>query len=217
MDFTTDYIKIAFHGVEMALLPQKAMYLPEYKYLIVSDLHLGKASHFVKHGIQVPDNHDDHDLARLQALLEKHLIETVIFLGDLFHSEYNASWEKFKSFRAIHKDKEFILVLGNHDILDPAAYAFLNVVDSLLIEHCFFTHEPLTSPPLGYANVYGHIHPGIRLIGKGRQSISLPCFMVRAQEMIVPAFGSFTGIYRLKPSSGDRVFIMDNRFISQIQ
>lgn len=37
-----------------------------------------------------------------------------------------------------------------------------------------FSHEPSNK---GLFNVHGHLHPAIRLKGKGRQKLELPCFL----------------------------------------
>ncbi len=39
----------------------------------------------------------------------------------------------------------------------------------------------------------GHQHPGIKLIGKGKQSFVLPCFYFRSNHVVLPAFSTFSG------------------------
>ena len=52
----------------------------------------------------------------------------------------------------------------------------------------------------------GHLHPGIDLIGPGRQRLYLPCFHLSARGLILPAFGDFTGMAPVTPGRGDRIF-----------
>jgi uncharacterized protein len=39
----------------------------------------------------------------------------------------------------------------------------------------------------------GHIHPTICLRGPGRDSMRFPCFVLQGRQVILPAFGEFTG------------------------
>ncbi|MEP6604523.1 MAG: metallophosphoesterase [Nitrosospira sp.] len=39
----------------------------------------------------------------------------------------------------------------------------------------------------------GHLHPAVRLTGKGHDSSRLPCFVLQAGQLVLPAFGSLTG------------------------
>src|SRR5690606_31717248 len=90
----------------------------------------------------------------------------VIFLGDLFHSHYNYSWDEFGALTSHFSDISFELVTGNHDILSEGQYTRKNIrVYEKLKEGPFvLTHEPLPDDA-GY-NLAGHIHPGVRLKGK---------------------------------------------------
>ena len=48
------YLPLEIQGDELFLLVQKAIYWPKEKLLILSDWHLGKASHFRKEGVYAP-------------------------------------------------------------------------------------------------------------------------------------------------------------------
>jgi metallophosphoesterase superfamily enzyme len=39
----------------------------------------------------------------------------------------------------------------------------------------------------------GHLHPAVRLTGKGHDSARLPCFVWQMGQLVLPAFGSLTG------------------------
>ena len=60
----------------------------------------------------------------------------------------------------------------------------------------------------------GHLHPAVRLHGRGGDSARLPCFSVGPGQTVLPAFGEFTGsasVSRAAPQrlfaiAGDRVF-----------
>ena len=78
------------------------------------------------------------------------------------------------------------------------------MVEELQIENFLLTHHPTERE--GYFNFSGHIHPGIKMYGTGRQSIKLACFLQKEQQLILPAFGNFTGKYILHPSEKDTVY-----------
>ena len=80
--------------------------------------------------------------------------------------------------------------------------------EPLTIKSFILSHEPLDRVPEGYYNLAGHIHPGAHLRGKGRQVIKLPCFYFGADQALMPAFGEFTGLAKIKPRKGDQVFVV---------
>lgn len=174
--------------------------------LIIADAHIGKVSHFRKHGIPVPRMAERNNLWRLSGLVMKTKPEILVFLGDLTHSKHNKAWDQFIDFRSIYTDMETVLVKGNHDILPPEALskADISVVDQIQIGPFLLTHDRADTDLF---NLYGHIHPAIRLRGKGRQSLKVPCFFFGPDYGILPSFGDFTGSYILKPEEGDTVFI----------
>lgn len=193
-------------GEEFVLLPQKAIWWEAQKTVILSDLHLGKGMHFRKAGIALPLISQQSDFVQLDALLQTPQLKQVIFLGDLFHSSYNSDWELLGEVLKGYQHLEFILVQGNHDILHQQHYTRFDfkVVDVLHLSSFVFSHEPLENPPA--YNIYGHIHPGVRLQGKGRQSLRLPCFFFSQNYAVLPSFGKLTGLYPLQPKKGDAIF-----------
>jgi metallophosphoesterase superfamily enzyme len=62
--------------------------------------------------------------------------------------------------------------------------------------------------PQGKYNLSGHIHPGVHLEGIARQSMTLPCFYFGKSVGLLPAFGLFTGLARIRPKAGDKVFVI---------
>ena len=57
--------------------------------------------------------------------------------------------------------------------------------------------------------VAGHLHPALSLVGKGRQSLKLPCWWYSAERrtLVVPTFGTFTGSVSVKPKEGDACWV----------
>jgi len=208
-------IKVA--GEKLYLLPDKALYLPDHNILVISDIHLGKITHFRKNGIGIPQSALQDNFDRLELLIDSITPDRVIFLGDLFHSSYNSEWTLLKDFISTRNEISFELILGNHDILNPTIYAQSNLatVKSISIGNILFTHEPLEIIPPKLYNIYGHIHPAVKLIGTGRQSLRLACYFFSDHYAVMPAFGTFTGMYTLKPKSSDRIFVIaDDKVLS---
>jgi DNA ligase-associated metallophosphoesterase len=205
-----------FRGLKLDLLPEKAVWISELKVLLISDLHFGKASHFRKSGIPISEKVHDQDYQILTSLVSKYSPNQVYFLGDLFHSSWNEEWEKLLSFLGLFPTSSFHLVVGNHDILPSEKY-----LDSRLIVHThpvtlgvlLLSHEP-TSPPSGFLNVCGHIHPGILLKGRAKQRIRIPCFHYSENVLVLPSFGNFTGLALIEVQKNDGIWgIAEDRLI----
>ncbi len=198
---------------KVILMPQKAIWFKARNLLLVADLHFGKINHFRKSGIPVPAKANDRNTELLINLLNQTKPERIIFLGDLFHSHYNEEWEVVGQIRKHFSACSFELVLGNHDILSELQYDRHSMIvypNELRIGDFVFTHEPLSHVPEGLYNLSGHLHPGVQLIGTGKQSITLPCFYFGKSQGILPAFGSFTGLARVNPKKEERVFVIAN-------
>lgn len=210
---------IQFSDFELHLLKEKAVWSPDFKSLFVSDLHFGKAAHFRKSGIPIPEPIHDEDLLKIEQLITKYQPAHFYFLGDLFHSDWNDQWESLNSFLRNFKETIFHLVKGNHDILDLASYSSSNFQihpQPIQLGKFFLSHDPQTIIPTGLINLCGHLHPGIRMVGKGRQSIRLPCFYLHGNQLILPAFGNFTGLAMILPKPGDRVFAVTKEKVISI-
>lgn len=207
--------RIFLQGQELFLLPEKAVYWPDENLLLISDVHLGKISHFRNAGIAVPAIARLENFTRLQQLFDRYRPERVIFLGDLFHSRKNLEWAEFSSLIARYSNMRFELVLGNHDILHTQDYISANLSlhqHALIIGPFVLSHQPLSEYD-GY-NIYGHLHPGIKLKGSARQSMKLPCFYFGKEFAVMPAFGNFTGLHIMNMEKGQHIYaIAESRLI----
>lgn len=203
-------------GETLCLLKEKAVWWPEKKAIIISDVHLGKVSHFRKNGIQAPIGLIDKELKKIQRLLSTYQPEQFIIVGDLFHSDINKEWDAFAAIVETFKQTQLILVRGNHDKM--AAYLLkqsgIKATHTYLLEPFEFSHEPLE-----YSTRYvfsGHIHPGVSLKGNARQSLTMPCFYFGEDYALLPAFGNFTGIQIISPKKSDRVFGVTTNHVMQL-
>jgi uncharacterized protein len=212
-------MEIELQGSAITLLRQKAIFLRKRKILCIADLHFGKLSHFRKSGIPVPPRANEKNAEALIDLLNETKPERTIFLGDLFHSHYNNEWEVVGQVLKHFSACSFELVMGNHDIMSKLQYERHRMLvhpEHELVENLMLTHEPLDEIPDDVYNLAGHIHPGARLLGKGRQSIMLPCFYFGKRQGILPAFGSFTGLAGIPVKKNDRVYVVADEKIIRV-
>jgi DNA ligase-associated metallophosphoesterase len=210
------YLSIQLAGEEFYLLPQRAVFRPALRQLILSDLHLGKTSHFRKQGIPLPVNSYLKDFEKLNYLLITWQPLSVLFLGDLFHSAYNREWLRFKSLLMEFPQVQFVLVEGNHDILHTKDYDIPNLYKTSIIteDNFLFSHHPLNQEEK--INFCGHIHPGIQLRGTARQSLTFPCFCFSGTQFILPAFGELTGLNILHMKKGVQYFVIGNGSVLKV-
>jgi uncharacterized protein len=203
-------MKVDISGEVFELFSHKAMYWPKYNALLLADLHIGKINHFRKSGIPLPSKANDRNLEILVDLIQLVKPGRVLFLGDLFHSFYNPEWEVFGELMRHFSAVSFELVLGNHDIMSELQYERkgIRIHDKLLLDNFILTHHPMDEVQPGYYNFAGHIHPGVCLYGRGRQSLTLPCFYFGQQQALLPAFGVFTGLAKIRPLKNDKVFVI---------
>jgi DNA ligase-associated metallophosphoesterase len=206
---------VGIAGQQLELHPSGVIFWIEEGVLLVSDVHLGKVSHFRKYGAAVPQKAIEKNFEVLEQLLREFKPKTICFLGDLFHSSLNREWELFEKWIR-QTDAGFILVAGNHDIISPLKYEALGIrlLDELVWGPFLFTHYPEERE--GLFNLSGHIHPAVKLRGNGRQSLRLACFFKNKHQMILPAFGAFTGSHVLEKKKEDEVYAIADSTVIKI-
>lgn len=211
--------KITLNGLELFLLAQKVVFIPAYQMLLISDWHLGKLGHFRKEGLFVPPIPVQQDLDRLGALLQELPVKEVVFLGDLFHSEWNEEWDAFVQYIKRFPQVSFTLTKGNHDILPAGVMAKSGLIlkeQLILVEGVILSHEPLLGLAPHLYNIVGHIHPGVLLHGKGRQRFRLPCFHLKNRVLTMPAFGRWTGLSILPKDKDSQFYVILNEDVMAI-
>ena len=118
-----------------------------------------------------------------------------------------------------YNETDFILVTGNHDQLHHSFYETANfkLCDSLKSGPFLFIHDADAAKNQNgvLVPVGGHIHPAVKLKGKGRQTLRFPAYIISDKRILIPAFGEFTGGMDLTPTPGRQRFIVtDDRVIS---
>jgi DNA ligase-associated metallophosphoesterase len=206
-------VEIVLAGTVLRLLPQRCAYVPAARALLVADAHLGKAHSFRRLGVPVPEGPTEDTLARLEAAVAATGAEQVIFLGDLLHSRHaqaDTAAAPVTRWRARHAQLHLVLVRGNHDRHagdPPPAWGVQAADEPLTLGALQLQHHPVP-PATGRYAIAGHLHPAVRLGGRGRDHLRLPCFHFGAALGVLPAFGDFTGGQLVQRTPGDRVFVV---------
>lgn len=202
---STSDLELHHGGALLELCPERAAFRPDREELLVADVHLGKASAFRRAGRPIPHGTTATELERLDALVARKSARRLTFLGDLFHDSVDPSGPTARRFRAWlerRDDLEITLVRGNHD-----RHA-VDLIEELPLRA---VPEPADASPLAYRHhpspgaalhVAGHVHPGVRL-DDGSDRLRLPVFWRRAGSLVLPAFGSFTGLQLVEPEPDD--------------
>ncbi|MCU7554599.1 ligase-associated DNA damage response endonuclease PdeM [Alteromonas sp. ASW11-19] len=190
-------------------------YLPGHDTLVVSDLHLEKASFLHSFGNPLPQLDTLATLDRLQKLVADYQPARLICLGDSFHDKHSfarmteATRDTLASMQK--KVADWVWVQGNHDPVIPAALGGRSC-PTLTIEEVLFAHEPVAGAP---HQVIGHFHPKCKRTVQ-RHRYRGPCFLATPTLFIMPAFGQYTGgldidhevLLALAPPARRRAFLL---------
>ncbi|MFK0313800.1 ligase-associated DNA damage response endonuclease PdeM [Pseudomonas sp. NPDC090233] len=205
------HLTIEHCGQTLWLLPDRALYWPARRALVVADVHIGKAASYRALHQPVPRGTTDATLQRLDALLAACDCDQLIILGDFLHARTArapATMARLKAWRDRHDRLSIVLVRGNHDrhAGDPPTQLDIEVVDEPWILPPFaLQHEPDIHPE--FPVLSGHVHPTFILRGRARQRLRLPCFVMAPQVSLLPAFGEFTGGWNVEPRPGDCIYL----------
>lgn len=211
-------LRIAVAGDDVVLHPSGAALLASHRTLLVADAHFGKAVSFRKLGVPVPSGTTTETLDTLDNAVRDTRADRIVFLGDFLHSRRShakGTLDTITGWRERNPRIGITLVRGNHDDRagDPPAHLGIDVVDEPLALGPFaLCHHP--RPVAGAYVIAGHWHPCISVAGRAFERLRLPCFwfgddsgeLPQNAVGVLPAFGSFTGMHRIEPRAGDRIF-----------
>lgn len=187
---------LVWHGHRLELLPQRAVWDPAQKLLLLADLHLGKAETFQVSGIPLPSDGDAANINRMLELAHRLSPERVIVLGDLIHSRLGLSGGLRETLTALPEllGCALQLVQGNHDA--GSWLAGLPAEPAQSAGPLWLSHEPQRPPAEGQLNICGHLHP-VAVLAGAADRLRLPCFALdhQGRQLQLPAFGALTGGY----------------------
>ncbi|MEM9265930.1 MAG: ligase-associated DNA damage response endonuclease PdeM [Cyanobacteria bacterium P01_F01_bin.13] len=198
---------------EPLVLLDRAVYVAEYRALLLSDVHLGKAETFQMAGIPIAQQVNGETLGRLRSHCNQVNPEKIFVLGDLFHSrqglvpEVEAAWTEFLK----ETDARVTLIVGNHDraVLGPT-FEMDYSLNPIPLGKLLLSHEPVSPERLSenYLNICGHVHPVVKL-KSAIDSLRLPCFYHEhlSRRLTLPSFGSFTGGYEVFIGEGRTAYL----------
>lgn len=183
---------LTFAGQAFLADKSGALFWPDQNTLIVADLHFEKGSHVAARGLGFPPPFDTRvTLARLADAITRYAPDSVIALGDSLHDVYAAarmSEDDLACLHALQADRKWWWVTGNHDPEIPACLGGHSAA-ALTLGPITFRHEPTRGPT---PEIAAHFHPAARVAVRG-QSLRRPCFVANRDNLIMPAFGAYTG------------------------
>jgi DNA ligase-associated metallophosphoesterase len=198
--------RIVLGGLDLIPDLSGALYVPEFKTLLVADLHLEKASNMARRGVHLPPYDTRASLAQLQAVIAAANPAQMIFLGDSFHD--NDARERIDdadlaTLRAMTEQVQTIWITGNHDPKPPTDIGG-TIVSEVVLGPITLRHEPEDLEDHEF-EIAGHLHPGGGVSQRGR-FIRCKCFIGNGSRVVMPAFGSFTGGLSISAGPFQRIF-----------
>ena len=212
------------HG--LTLMPQRAVWSAPRRTLWIADLHLGKAAGFRAHGQPAPHGTTEENLRRLDELIALTSPERFVVLGDFLHARESRSpilLNRLRAWRRAYLSMDCVVVRGNHDRRagdPPPDCGFVCVDEPAIVSDVESRHYPLTEDAAhseGGPVLCGHIHPVVRISGPARDRLRLPCFAVIGRQVILPAFGEFTGGSWIDPKAFNEIYLTTETTVHRYQ
>jgi DNA ligase-associated metallophosphoesterase len=183
-----------------------AIYAPEFRALLVADLHLEKGTSLARRGVHLPPYDTRESLLQLRAVITEAKPERLIFLGDSFHDQ--GARERIDAsdltlLRSLTSAIDTTWITGNHDPSPPEDIGG-RIVTEMALGSVTLRHEPkwLAS---GETEIAGHLHPAAAVHARGHR-IRCRCFIADHRRMIMPAFGSYTGALSVRADAFTGLF-----------
>jgi len=183
----------------------KTVFFPEQGILAIGDLHIGYEHSIRASGIQIPETQLKDTIQNLKEIIseiknKEYKLKKIIFLGDVKHY-FGYEWKERFDFNQIldflrdHvKDKDIVLIKGNHDKFDFSGKKMKNYYfnKGLMFLHGHLSYSQIFEERVKTI-IMGHLHPSITLSDK--QNIKrekYKCFIVGKYEkkevIILPSF-----------------------------
>ncbi|WP_125256231.1 ligase-associated DNA damage response endonuclease PdeM [Brevundimonas fluminis] len=189
-------LKVRVNGEACVLRCSGALWVPDRRTLVASDLHLEKGSAFAARGQMLPPYDSPATIAKLEAEIEALAPATVVLLGDSFHDSRaieRLDGADHARLERLAQGRTWVWLEGNHDfkaLADALDRLTGEVVTTMAVGALTLIHEPQAEPAPG--EVAGHLHPCAAVVAYAR-GVRRPAFVTDGRRLILPAFGAFTG------------------------
>jgi len=183
---------IMIGGVEAWPHASGALYLPSERTLLVSDLHLEKASSYARRGIFLPPYDTRTTLGAVALAIAAFNPRRIIAMGDSFHDRHGAGRldeADAEALAALQAGRDWLWLTGNHDP-DSAPGLGGDVAHQAVVAGLNLRHEP--SPVCASPEIAGHLHPVARIRLRSK-TLRRRCFIADGTRLILPAMGSLAG------------------------
>lgn len=178
-------------GTELRARRSGALWWPEHRVLVVSDLHLGKSERIARlGGAMLPPYETRETLTRLDTEIEALSPRVVICLGDSFDdlsAQSGLSDDERLWLVRLMAGRRWVWIEGNHDP-GPMDLGGTSLAELPMAPLCF-RHIARAGAA---GEVSGHYHPKASVETRGR-TVTRPCFLYDSDRVILPAFGAYTG------------------------
>lgn len=186
-------LDIRLAGAALRALTCGGLWWADQRLLVLSDLHLEKASSYAARGQMLPPYDTRATLRRVERLVEALEPRRVISLGDSFHdrgARPRMAADDVARVRRLTDACEWVWIEGNHDPAPPADLGG-HAAFELTIGPLTFRHVPTVGPAPG--EVAGHLHPCARVMGRDGRSVRARCFVMDGERLVMPAYGALAG------------------------
>ena len=198
--------RITLSGMDFIPDLSGALYAPEFKALLVADLHLEKGTSLARRGVHLPPYDTRESLLQLRAAIAEARPERLIFLGDSFHdggARDRIDAADLAMLRSLTSAAATVWITGNHDPAPPADIGG-TIVEERTLGPVTLRHQPKALAP-GEAEISGHLHPAAAVHARGHR-IRCRCFIADERRLIMPAFGSYTGALSVRSDAFSGLF-----------
>jgi uncharacterized protein len=181
-----------FGGQAFELAGEAALYWPAEQTLLVSDLHLEKASAYASRGQMLPPYDSISTLDEVAVLVTQYQPKRLVSLGDNFHDdagEVRLASDAALLLKHLIPQTDWVWITGNHDRNLEARWGGTCVAE-LKLSGIFLRHEATRGEKA--PEISGHFHPKFRQLLRGRM-VARRCFVKGPRKLIMPAFGALTG------------------------
>ena len=197
---------LSLAGEALSLDRSGALWLPQHRTLVVSDLHLEKGSAYAARSGQFLPPYDTREtLAQLHEAVQRLDPSCVVALGDSFHDARGP--ERMEPgdramVAALQEGRDWVWIAGNHDAAVSEGVGG-RYCETLVLGGLTLRHEPLAGAEGG--EIAGHLHPCGKVSMRGR-SVRRRCFVSDGHRLVMPAFGAYAGGLNVRDAAFEPLF-----------